>query len=173
MVDFWMGAYDRCRGSPTAIRSAEPAREIIHREIGVLKVMRIGTLKVSKSQHNRDRPFGRTRGSDRAPLGEAQQEASSENRESEFHESREQLHHTSRNRDTRFPDKADSVWATLEDRWQVKGRELSEDQRIGNWQVSIPVNEGSGKSLEETPTRNLNHPFGGTRVRSTEEVGDR
>jgi hypothetical protein len=35
------------------------------------------------------------------------------------------------------------------------------------------VNEGSGKSLEETLTRNLNRPFGGTRVRSTEEVGDR
>jgi hypothetical protein len=26
---------------------------------------------------------------------------------------------------------------------------------------------------EETPTQNLNHPFGGTRVKSTEEVGDR
>jgi hypothetical protein len=26
---------------------------------------------------------------------------------------------------------------------------------------------------EETPMRNLNHPFGGTRVRSREEVGDR
>jgi hypothetical protein len=53
--------------------------------------------------------------------------ASSENRESEFRESREQVHQTSRNRDMRFPD---SVWATLEDRWQVKGP--SEDQRIGN-----------------------------------------
>jgi hypothetical protein len=70
-------------GSPTAIRSAEAAREISlgrkkrspdmrschrdisHREIGVLKVVRTGTLKVSKSRHNRDRPFGRTRGSDR------------------------------------------------------------------------------------------------------------
>jgi hypothetical protein len=75
---------------PTAVRSVEAAREISHREIGVLKVVRTGTLKVSKSRHNRDRPFGRTRGSDRAPPEEARQEASSENRESEFHESREQ-----------------------------------------------------------------------------------
>jgi hypothetical protein len=99
-----------------------------------------------------------------------------ENRESEFHECHEQLHQTSRNRDTRFPDKAYSVWATqesVEDRWQVKGWEPSEDQRIGNRQIGIPMDEGSGKSLEETPTRNLNRPFGGTRVRSTEEVGDR
>jgi hypothetical protein len=98
-----VGAYDRCRGSLTAVRSAEAAREISHREIGVLKVVRTGTLKVSKSRHNRDHPFGRTRGSNQAPPEEAQQEASSENRESEFHESREQLHHISRNRDTRFP----------------------------------------------------------------------
>jgi hypothetical protein len=125
-------------GRRQSVKSAEAAREISHREIGVLKVVRTGILKVSKSRHNRDRPFGRTRGSDRAPPGEAQQEASSENRESEFHESREQLHHTSRNRDTRFPDKADSVWATLEDRWQVKGREPLEDQCIGNRQVGIP-----------------------------------
>jgi hypothetical protein len=82
--------------------------------------------------------------------------ASSENRESEFRESREQVHQKSRNRDMRFPDKADSVWATLEDRWQVKGP--SEDQRIGNRQIGIPVNEGSGKSLKETPTRNLSRP---------------
>jgi hypothetical protein len=60
----------------------------------------------------------------------------------------------------------------VEDRWQVKGREPLEDQRIGNRQISIPMDEGSGKSLEETPTQNLNRPFGGTRVRSTEEVGD-
>jgi hypothetical protein len=172
MVELWVGVYDRCRGSLTAVRSAEATREISHREIGVLKVVRTMTLKVSKSRHNRYRPFGRTRGSNRAPPGEAQQEASSENRESEFHESREQLHHISQNCDTRFFDKTDSVWATLEDRWQVKGREPSEDQCIGNrnqyscgWRI--------GKSLEETPTRNLNRPFGGTRVRSTEEVGDR
>jgi hypothetical protein len=69
--------------------------------------------------------------------------ASSENRESEFRESREQVHQTSRNRDMRFPDKAYSMWATLEDRWQVKGP--SEDQRIGNRQIGIPVNEGSGR----------------------------
>jgi hypothetical protein len=58
---------------------------------------------------------------------------------------------------------------------QVAGqrREPSEDQRIGNWKIGIPVDEGSGKSLEETPTQNLNRPFGGTRVRSTEEVRDR
>jgi hypothetical protein len=68
--------------------------------------------------------------------------ASSENRESEFGESHEQVHQKSRNRDMRFPDKANSVWATLEDRWQVKGP--SEDQRIGNRQIGIPVNEGSG-----------------------------
>jgi hypothetical protein len=60
----------------------------------------------------------------------------------------------------------------MEDRWQVKGREPSEDQRIGNRQIGIPVDEGSGKFLEETSTRNLNHPFDGTRVRSMEEVGD-
>jgi hypothetical protein len=107
---------------PTAVRSAEAAREISlgskkrspdtrschrdisHREIGVLKVVRTGTLKVSISRHNRDRPFGRTRGSDRAPPGEARQEASSENRESEFHESREQLQQKPRNRDERNPD---------------------------------------------------------------------
>jgi hypothetical protein len=71
MVEFWMGAYDCCRASPTAVRSAEAAREISHREIGVLKVVRTGTLKVLKSRHNRDRPFGRMRGSDRAPPGGA------------------------------------------------------------------------------------------------------
>jgi len=71
----------------------------------------------------------------------------------------------------RFLDKADSMWATLEDRWQVKGS--SEDQHIENRKIGIPVNEGSGKSLKETPTQNLNRPFGGTHVRSTEEVGDR
>jgi hypothetical protein len=43
--------------------------------------VRTGTLKVSKSRHNRDRPFGRTRGSDRASSGEARKEASSENRD--------------------------------------------------------------------------------------------
>jgi hypothetical protein len=57
-----------------------------------------------------------------------------------------------------------------EDRWQVKGWEPSEDQRIGNRQIGIPVDEGSGKSLEETPMQNLNRPFGGKRVRSMEEV---
>jgi hypothetical protein len=71
MVEFWMGAYDCCRASPTAVRSAEAAREISHRE-------------------------------------------------SEFRESCEQLHHTSQNRDMKFTDKEDSVWATLEDRWQVE-----------------------------------------------------
>jgi hypothetical protein len=83
-------------GSSTTVRSVEDAREISlgskkrspdtrschrdisHREIGVLKVVRTETLKVSKSRHNWDRPFGRTRGSDRAPPGEARQEASSE-----------------------------------------------------------------------------------------------
>jgi hypothetical protein len=39
-------------------KEGEAAREIIHREIEVLKVVRTGTLKVSKSQHNRDRPIG-------------------------------------------------------------------------------------------------------------------
>jgi hypothetical protein len=34
---------------PTVVRSAEAAREISHREIGVLKVVRTGTLKVSIS----------------------------------------------------------------------------------------------------------------------------
>jgi hypothetical protein len=87
-----------------AVRSTEAAREISHREIGVLKVVRTGTLKVSKSQHNRDRPFGRMRGSDRAPPREARQEASSENWESGFHESREQLQQKHRNRDERNPD---------------------------------------------------------------------
>jgi hypothetical protein len=185
---------DPSAGSLTTVRSAEATREISlgrnkrspdtrschrdisHREIGVLKVVRTGTLKVSKSRHNRDHPFGRMHGSDRAPPGEARQEASSENWELEFHESREQLHQTSRNHDTRFPDKAYSVWATqesVEDRWQVKGREPSKDQRIENRKIGIPMDEGSGKSLEETPTRNLNRPFGGTRVRSTEDFGDR
>ena len=59
---------------------------------------------IQTSRHNRDRPFGRTRGSDRAPLGEARHEASSENRESKFHESREQLQQKPRNRDGRNPD---------------------------------------------------------------------
>jgi hypothetical protein len=85
-------------GSPTVVRSVEAVREISlgskkrspdmrschrdisHREIEVLKVMRTETLKVSKSRHNWDRPFGRTCGSDRAPPGEARQEASSEYR---------------------------------------------------------------------------------------------
>jgi hypothetical protein len=61
----------------------------------------------------------------------------------------------------------------VEDRWQVKGREPSKDQRIGNQKIGIPMYEGSGKFLEETRTRNLNRPFSGTRVRSMEEVGDR
>jgi hypothetical protein len=69
--------------------------------------------------------------------------ASSKNWESEFHKSHEQVHQTSQNRDMRFLDKANSMWATLEDRWQVKGP--SEDQRIGNRQIGIPVNEGSGR----------------------------
>jgi hypothetical protein len=73
----------------TVVRSAEAAREISlgskkrspdtrschwdisHREIGVLKVMRTGTMKVSISRHNWDHPFERTHGSDRAPPGEA------------------------------------------------------------------------------------------------------
>jgi hypothetical protein len=79
-----------------------------------------------------------------------------ENQESKFRESHELVHQTSQNHDIQFPDKADSMWATLEDRWQVKGP--SEDQRIGNRQIGIHVNEGLGKSLKETPTRNLSHP---------------
>jgi hypothetical protein len=49
MVEFWMGMYDCCRASPTVVRSAEAAREISHRDIGVLEVVRTRTLKVSKS----------------------------------------------------------------------------------------------------------------------------
>jgi hypothetical protein len=74
MVEFWMGAYDCYRASPTAVKSVEAAREISHREIGVLKVVRTGTLKVSKSRHNRDHPFGRTCGSDWAPPGGARRQ---------------------------------------------------------------------------------------------------
>ena len=36
MVEFWMGAYDCCRASPTVVRSAEAVREIIDWEIGYL-----------------------------------------------------------------------------------------------------------------------------------------
>jgi hypothetical protein len=60
-----------------------------------------------------------------------------------------------------------------EDRWQVKGRKLSEDQRLVSRQIGIFVDKGSGKSIAETLTQNLSRPFGGTRVRHPKEVGDR
>jgi hypothetical protein len=53
--------------------------------------------------------------------GKLDRRASSENRDSEFHESREQLHQTSRNRETRFPDNWRIAWGhrgvSEEDRW--------------------------------------------------------
>jgi hypothetical protein len=64
MVECWMSAYDCCRASPTAVRSAGAARKISHRE-------------------------------------------------SEFHESREQLQQKPRNRDMRFRDLIAAVKASM------------------------------------------------------------